>query len=115
MKIKSLILFSLKIYSILSFRYRTEKLKRTYKINPGDLVKIKENTNIKSGNSLILRCPKTGKVQNKTIEPGSICVFISTIHRIETDNLPRAVILHDGILSFISNHRSIENTIEKLT
>jgi hypothetical protein len=115
LKIKSLILFSLKIYSILSFRYRAEKLKRTYKINPGDLVKIKQNVNTKGGNKLILRCPKTGKIQNKTIDPGAICVFISTIHRIETDNLPRAVILHDGILSFISNHRSIENTIEKLT
>ena len=115
MKIKSLLLFSLKLYSKLSFRYRLEKLKRAYKINPGDLVKIKQNVNIKSGNSLILRCPKTGKVQNKTIEPGTICVFISTVHRIEMDNHPRAVILHDGILSYISNHRSIENTITKLT
>ena len=115
MKIKSLILFSLIIYSIITFRYRVEKLKRTYKINSGDLVKIKENANIKSGNALILRCPKTGKIQNKMIEPGTICVFIGTIHRIETDNLPRAIILHDGVLSFISNHRSIENTIEKLT
>ena len=112
MKIKSLILFSLKLYSILSFRYRAEKLKRTYKINPGDLVKIKQN--IKSENKLILRCPKTGKLQNKIIEPGTICVFIGIAHRVEMDSFPRAVILHDGILSFISNHQSIENTLVKL-
>jgi hypothetical protein len=115
LKIKSLILFSLKIYSILSFRYRTEKLKRTYKIKPGDLVKIKQNVNIKSGNSLILRCPKTGHLQNKTIDPGTICVFIGIAHRVEMDSFPRAIILHDGILSFISNHQSIENTLVKLT
>lgn len=115
MKIKSLLLFSLKLYSILSFRYRAEKLKRTYKIKPGDLVKIKQNVNIKSGNSLILRCPKTGKLQNKTIDPGTICVFIGIAHRVEMDSFPRAVILHDGILSFISNHQSIENTLVKLT
>jgi hypothetical protein len=115
LKIKSLLLFSLKLYSILSFRYRAEKLKRTYKISPGDLVKIKQNINTKSGNSLTLRCPKTGKLQNKIIEPGTICVFIGIAHRIEMDSFPRAVILHDGILSFISNHQSIENTLVKLT
>ena len=115
MKIKSLILFSLQIYSILSFRYRAEKLKTTYKINSGDLVKIKQSTNIKSGNALFLRCPKTGDTQRKTIEPGTICVFIGVIHRVEMDNFPRAIILHDGVLSLISNHRSIENTLVKLT
>ena len=110
-----LILFSLRICSIIAFRYRAEKLKTTYKINHGDLVKIKQNTNIKSGNTLILRCPKTGDMQHKTIEPGAVCVFIGVIHRIEMDNFPRAIILHDGMLSFISNHRSIENTLVKLT
>ena len=97
----------------MSFRYRAEKLKRTYKIYPGDLVKIKENK--KNGNELFLRCPKTGKLQHKKIDTGTICVFVGTIHRIEMDNFPRAIILHDGILSFISNHQSIENTLVKLT
>lgn len=109
MKIKSLILFSLKIYSILSFRYRAEKIKNLHKLNPGDLVKVK------SENTLILRCPSTGEAQKKEIEPDTVCVFIGTIHRIEMDNYPRAVILHDGILSFIANHRSIENTLIKIT
>jgi len=109
LKIKSLILFSLRAYSILSFRYRAERLKSAHRITPGDLVKIK------SENTLILRCPKTGETQKKEIEPGAVCVFIGTIHRIEMDNYPRAVILHDGILSFISNHRSIETTLIKIT
>ena len=108
MKIKSLLLFSLKLYSILSFRYRAEKLKSEYKLSPGDLVKIK------SENTLILRCPKTGAAQKKEIEPDAVCVFIGIIHRIEMDNFPRAIILHNGILSFISNHRSIENTLIKI-
>ena len=93
----------------MSFKYREEKLKRSYSLRPGDLIKIK------SENKLILRCPKTGKLQNKTIEPETICVFIGIAHRIEMDSFPRAVILHDGILSFISNHQSIENTLVKLT
>ena len=108
MKIKSLVLFSLKLYSVLSFRYRSERLKSKFKINAGDLVKIK------SENSLVLRCPKTGETQSKKIKSGDVCVFIGIIHRIEMDNFPRAIVLHDGILSFIANHRSIENTLIKI-
>ena len=113
MQIRSFLRFSYRAYSILIFEYRAHKIKTKSKIIQGDLVRVKERIN-DSRIVLKLNCPNTGKIQNKIILPGTICVFIGTIHRINIDNFPRAVILHDGILSYISNHRQVENILEKV-
>jgi hypothetical protein len=109
-RIKRAAIFALKIYSIVLFEYRTKRLRRDSKIKLGDLVRVVSEKSA----PLSLRCPDTGEQQNKSIQSGDICVFMGTIHQIKVDNFPRAVILHDGMLSFISNYRKIEYTLEKI-